>query len=199
MLMFVMSLYFSAWRVGEYTIPAGSHLVPLLNKINMDPELFPEPDKFTPERFIAGDRLQLPDTFLPFGVGRRVCLGEQLARIELFLFFANMMNSFEFSLPEGQPMPELEGSVGTTHAPLPFNLFFRKVELVDRSSRGWLARNGNSKLFWQLNLYYSSSASLWTILSVRGLLYNIPIILFGNFCSISVSLCRHYHHLKKWA
>ncbi|XP_047988555.1 cytochrome P450 18a1-like [Leguminivora glycinivorella] len=117
----------SDWNVNGYKIPAGTHLVPLLNKINMDPELFPNPNNFAPERFISGGKVELPDAFIPFGVGRRVCLGEQVAKTELFLFFANIMNNFTFYLPEGEPMPELEGVMGVTHAPLPYKLCFRKI------------------------------------------------------------------------
>ncbi|XP_063377962.1 cytochrome P450 18a1-like [Cydia fagiglandana] len=118
----------SAWKINGYKIPAGTHLVPLLNKINMDPEFFPDPNNFTPERFIKDGKVELPDTFIPFGVGRRVCLGEQVAKTELFLFFANIMNSYTFYLPEGELMPELEGVMGITHAPLPYKLCFRKIE-----------------------------------------------------------------------
>ncbi|XP_063360044.1 cytochrome P450 18a1-like [Cydia amplana] len=118
----------SDWNVNGYLIPAGTHLVPLLNKINMDPEYFSDPNNFTPERFIKDGKVELPDTFIPFGVGRRLCLGEQVAKTELFLFFANIMNSYTFYLPEGDPMPELEGVMGVIHAPLPYQLCFKKIE-----------------------------------------------------------------------
>ncbi|XP_063531190.1 cytochrome P450 18a1-like [Cydia strobilella] len=118
----------SVWNVNGYNIPAGTHLVPLLNKINMDPEFFPDPNNFTPERFIKDGKVELPDTFIPFGVGRRLCLGEQMAKTEIFLFFANIMNGYKFYLPEGEPMPELEGVMATFHAPLPYKLCFKKIE-----------------------------------------------------------------------
>ncbi|XP_072943601.1 serine/threonine-protein kinase fused-like [Epargyreus clarus] len=116
-----------AWRVNGYTIPADTHIVPLINKINMNPEFFPEPEIFKPERFIKGRELHLPDHFIPFGVGRRVCLGEQLARMELYLFFANLMNNFEIELPEGHEPPELQGMFGMTHSPLPYTVCFKKI------------------------------------------------------------------------
>ncbi|XP_038215662.1 cytochrome P450 18a1-like [Zerene cesonia] len=115
------------WEINGYMIPAGSIIVPLINKMNMDPELFPEPEKFIPERFLKNGKVFIPDYFMPFGVGRRVCLGEQLARMELFLFFANLMNHYEIAMPEGEAIPDLEGTFGTTHAPLPYKLVFRKL------------------------------------------------------------------------
>ncbi|XP_047510648.1 cytochrome P450 18a1-like [Pieris napi] len=116
----------SDWNVEGFTIPAGTTLVPLINKINMDPEHFPVPEKFIPERFLENNRLSLPDHFIPFGVGRRICLGEQLARMELFIFFSNLMNNFDWEIPEGDEVPGLEGTYGTIHMPLPFKVIFKK-------------------------------------------------------------------------
>ncbi|CAK1552159.1 unnamed protein product [Leptosia nina] len=116
------------WKINEYIIPPGTTIVPLINKINMDPRYFPEPTKFIPERFLLNGKAHIPEYFIPFGVGRRVCLGDQLARMELFLFFANLMNHYDFMLPEGDEMPALEGSFGTIHAPHPYRIIFKKIQ-----------------------------------------------------------------------
>lgn len=115
------------WHINGHIIPAGTHIVPLINKMNMDAELYPEPEKFKPERFILRGKCHA-SKFLQFGVGQRMCLGNMLARMELFLFFANIMNTFEFSLPVGEPVPSLNGVLGVTHAPLPYKLSFTKLE-----------------------------------------------------------------------
>lgn len=59
---------------------------------------FPEPEKFKPERFLdeAGN-LRKIDEFIPFSLGKRVCLGESLARAELFLIIANLFHKFKVS------------------------------------------------------------------------------------------------------
>ncbi|KAJ8722814.1 hypothetical protein PYW07_003994 [Mythimna separata] len=115
------------WKIGEYTVPAGTHIVPLINKMNMDPEIYPEPESFKPERFIREGKFTITDTFMQFGIGQRMCIGNMLARMELFLFFSNLMNSFEFSMPEGEDVPPLDGVLGSTHAPLPFKLCFKPL------------------------------------------------------------------------
>ncbi|CAK1582062.1 unnamed protein product [Parnassius mnemosyne] len=117
------------WEINGYSIPAGTHIVPLINKINMDPKYFYEPEKFLPERFLKNGVLCIPECFIPFGVGRRICLGMHLARIELFLFFTNIMNNYKFTLADGQELPGLEGTFGATHSPRPYTLIFKQLQL----------------------------------------------------------------------
>lgn len=98
----------------------------------MDPELWDEPEKFNPSRFInAEGKVMKPEFFMPFGVGRRVCLGEMLARMELFLFFSNFFHSFDISIPEDENPPTLKGIAGITISPKPFNV------ILEPRSNGW--------------------------------------------------------------
>lgn len=61
---------------------------------------------------------------MPFGVGRRMCLGDVLARMEMFMFFAGMMHQFDVQLAAGDALPSLEGTVGATIAPKAFRVQF---------------------------------------------------------------------------
>ncbi|XP_078697832.1 cytochrome P450 2D9-like [Branchiostoma floridae x Branchiostoma belcheri] len=90
----------------------------------MDPAYWPDPDRFDPGRFLdaEGNVINKPESFMPFLGGRRVCLGEQLARMELFLFFSTLLQSFTFKTPDGAPPPPTDGVLGTTLAPHPFKL-----------------------------------------------------------------------------
>ena len=59
---------------------------------------------------------------IPFSVGPRHCLGEQLARMEIFIFLVGMVQKFEF-LPDADNLPDLhKGSHGTVYAPKPFRV-----------------------------------------------------------------------------
>ena len=62
-----------------------------------DPEFSPEPEKFDPERFSEENRHKIdPDTYLPFGVGPRSCIGSRFALMELKAIFYCMLLHFSF-------------------------------------------------------------------------------------------------------
>ncbi|XP_017775403.1 PREDICTED: cytochrome P450 18a1 [Nicrophorus vespilloides] len=109
-------------NLNGYHLPQTAQVVPLLHAVHMDPKLWDEPEKFDPSRFIdAEGKVHKPEFFLPFGVGRRICLGEVLARMEIFLFFSSLLHSFDLTVPEGQTLPNLKGNAGVTINPNPFN------------------------------------------------------------------------------
>uniref|UniRef100_A0A8R1DWW1 Uncharacterized protein n=1 Tax=Caenorhabditis japonica TaxID=281687 RepID=A0A8R1DWW1_CAEJA len=91
-------------------IPKGTAVVHQISSVLCDPTVFPNPENFKPERFLdESGALKKVEELIPFSVGKRVCLGEGLARMELFLFTANLFNQFEFS--EGsEGLPSLEKS-----------------------------------------------------------------------------------------
>lgn len=89
----------------------------------MDPTLWDEPEDFRPSRFLNSEgKVTKPEYFLPFGVGRRMCLGDVLARMELFLFFSSLLHVFHIKLPENQSLPSLKGNIGVTITPDSFKV-----------------------------------------------------------------------------
>uniref|UniRef100_A0A670XN52 Steroid 17-alpha-hydroxylase/17,20 lyase n=1 Tax=Pseudonaja textilis TaxID=8673 RepID=A0A670XN52_PSETE len=101
--------------IGEYYIPKGTEVVINLWSIHHDEKEWEEPGKFIPDRFLDkdGNRIYSPSpSFLPFGAGVRVCLGETLAKMELFLFIAWILQKFSLTVPEGDTLPEPEGKFG---------------------------------------------------------------------------------------
>lgn len=63
-----------------------------------------------------------PTCFLPFGAGPRVCVGESLARLELFLFLSSLLQRMSFRLPDGVSPPNLQGRLGVVLQPLPYKV-----------------------------------------------------------------------------
>lgn len=110
-------------NLNGYRIPKNAHVVPLLHTVHMDPNLWESPEEFKPCRFLSPEgKVTKPEFFMPFGVGRRMCLGDVLARMELFLFFSSILHINNVSVPEGQSLPSLKGNAGITVTPDSFKV-----------------------------------------------------------------------------
>ena len=108
-----------------YRIPKGTTLLTNLWSLHHDPAIWDDPDSFRPERFLDEDGNFVPpkvDRFLPFSAGRRVCLGEPLARLELFLVLARLLHSFRFENAPGCDLPTLKPITGIVLTPQPFTV-----------------------------------------------------------------------------
>uniref|UniRef100_A0A8C2ITV9 Cytochrome P450, family 2, subfamily k, polypeptide 19 n=1 Tax=Cyprinus carpio TaxID=7962 RepID=A0A8C2ITV9_CYPCA len=108
-----------------YFIKKGTTVVPLLTSVLKDPSEWEKPNSFYPEHFLdEKGQFVKRDAFIPFSAGRRVCLGESLARMELFLFFTSLLQSYRFSTPPGVSGDDLDlkGVVGVTLNPSPHKL-----------------------------------------------------------------------------
>ncbi|KAI0712492.1 cytochrome P450 [Earliella scabrosa] len=85
-----------------YFIPAGTVVFPNVWAILHDPEAYPEPERFLPERFLKDGKLN-PDIRDPataaFGFGRRICPGRYFAEAALFLNMARVLHVFDISPP----------------------------------------------------------------------------------------------------
>ncbi|XP_051803090.1 cytochrome P450 2J4-like isoform X7 [Acanthochromis polyacanthus] len=108
--------------LDKYTIPKGTMLLATLNSVLHDESIWETPHSFNPQHFLDQDgKFRKREAFLPFSAGKRVCLGEPLAKMELFLFFTSLLQRFSFSAPPGEK-PSLEFVLGATHAPKPYRL-----------------------------------------------------------------------------
>ncbi|KAL4230554.1 hypothetical protein ACF0H5_010935 [Mactra antiquata] len=80
-----------------YDIPKGTSVMPMLYSVSIDEKYFPEPTKFKPDRFLnENGELKRCDAHIPFSAGPRICLGEVLARMELFMIFTHLLQNFKF-------------------------------------------------------------------------------------------------------
>lgn len=94
-------------QVGAWSIPAGSVVMIPIWLLHRHPDLWPDPARFDPGRFLGED---LPGghrfAYLPFGGGGRVCIGAEFARTELALVLAALLGRFRFELVDGFPEAE---------------------------------------------------------------------------------------------
>ncbi|KAK2863890.1 hypothetical protein Q7C36_003044 [Tachysurus vachellii] len=108
--------------LGGFFIPKGTTVTTNLSSVLNDKNEWETPDKFNPGHFLDDQGQFLKkDAFLPFSAGRRVCVGEQLARMELFLFFTSLLQCFTISPCPGDELC-LEGQMGFTYSPKPYRM-----------------------------------------------------------------------------
>ncbi|KAJ8017124.1 hypothetical protein DPEC_G00014500 [Dallia pectoralis] len=111
--------------IQGYFIKKGTVVIPLLTSVLRDDCEWETPQTFNPAHFLdEKGRFVKKDAFIPFSLGRRVCLGESLARMELFIFFTSLLQRFRFSPPPGVTEDDLDLTpvAGLTHNPLPHQL-----------------------------------------------------------------------------
>ncbi|KAF6118203.1 cytochrome P450 family 2 subfamily D member 6 [Phyllostomus discolor] len=110
-------------EVQGFLIPKGTTLITNLSSVLKDETVWKQPSRFCPENFLdAQGRFVKQAAFMPFSAGRRLCLGEPLARMELFLFFTCLLQRLRFSVPEGQPRPSDQGVYSFLVTPVPYQL-----------------------------------------------------------------------------
>jgi cytochrome P450 len=88
-------------EVGGWRYPMGVSLVANAYLVHHDPDIYPDPHAFRPERFLESP----PGTYtwIPFGGGRRRCLGASFALLEMRIVLQAMLRTYELRAPDGVP------------------------------------------------------------------------------------------------
>jgi cytochrome P450 family 110 len=102
---YVVRIVKETYQLGEYTLPEGASIMPCLYLTHRDPDVWHDPDKFIPERFL--NTSETPYTYLPFGSGIRRCIGTAFAQYEMKIIIAQILLDTELVLQEGY-VPKLE-------------------------------------------------------------------------------------------
>ncbi|MGI9126529.1 MAG: cytochrome P450 [Mycobacterium sp.] len=89
------------YKLGEYTLEPHTRIVLLLDAVNRDPDAYPDPDEFRPERFI-GTR-PAPYAWIPFGGGVKRCIGASFAMTELITVLHTLLREGDLEAVSDRP------------------------------------------------------------------------------------------------
>ncbi|XP_027263213.1 cytochrome P450 2C26 isoform X3 [Cricetulus griseus] len=116
-------------KFRDFFIPKGTTIITSLSSVLHDSKEFPNPEVFDPGHFLdKNGNFKKSDYFMPFSTGKRICAGEGLARMELFLFLTTILQNFKLkSLVHTKDIDTNPVVNGLTSLPPPFQLCFIPV------------------------------------------------------------------------
>ncbi|XP_055641222.1 cytochrome P450 307a1-like [Toxorhynchites rutilus septentrionalis] len=84
-------------QIAGYDVPKDTLIFLNNYDLSMSDDLWETPETFIPERFLQNDRLVKPDFFIPFGAGRRSCMGYKMTQLISFSIIANLLRSYKIA------------------------------------------------------------------------------------------------------
>lgn len=99
-------------NLNGFKIPQFTTVITNLEQMHMDKDTWGDPENFRPERFLDedGNLCLKNDKSLPFGLGRRVCVGETFSRNTLFVYLVGLIQKYKIELPPGGVLPDIASS-----------------------------------------------------------------------------------------
>ena len=128
--------------IAGYHVPKDSFVLANIRFVHFDERNWERPHEFDPTRWLkwpvcdtAGDGATTPHLiqhphFIPFSIGKRRCLGENLAKAEYLIFGVSLLKEFRFCAEENAVLPSLEGR-GLIYGPQPFELVLERRNCTD--------------------------------------------------------------------
>ena len=112
-----------------YLIPKDTLVIANLHSVHYNVDIWGDPKVFRPERFLSEDGKTVKkneEALIPFSVGKRICVGEALARDQLYLFLTNIFYKFSVIPDPADPNPSLEPGGAFTLEAKPFTVIFKE-------------------------------------------------------------------------
>ena len=96
--------------VQGYHVPAETRVMYSIYLAHRDPDHWPDPDRFDPERFCPANDRRVPFAYIPFGGGPRICIGAAFAQVEVKAVLARLLQTFDLRLLNGEAIRPYMGA-----------------------------------------------------------------------------------------
>ncbi|XP_067120777.1 uncharacterized protein [Centruroides vittatus] len=119
------------FKIGETTVPKNSIVNIFIHSLHRDPEFYPDPEKFNPERFYGENgKERNPFSYIPFSAGARNCIGQRFALMEEKVVVASILRHFRI-YAKGKPDKMIEGGQLVLRSVNGINLKFQKGDFFN--------------------------------------------------------------------
>lgn len=95
---------------GRFRIKKGQWVLVVLPLVQRDPQVWPDPERFDPDRFAPGQAKNRAHAYKPFGTGQRACIGRQFALHEAVLTLGMILHRYDLT-PEADYRPRVSESI----------------------------------------------------------------------------------------
>ncbi len=99
-------------QIGEWRLPAGVTVIPAIYLVHRRPDIYPDPERFEPERFL--ERAPGTYTWIPFGGGVRRCLGGAFAQLEMNVVLSELVSHWHLEPAREESEPVLRRAITET-------------------------------------------------------------------------------------
>jgi cytochrome P450 family 135 len=99
-------------QIGEWSLPAGVTVAPSIYLVHRRPDVYPDPERFEPERFL--DKAPGTYTWIPFGGGVRRCIGGSFAHFEMQVVLTELVKRRGLRPARPEPEPVLRRAITET-------------------------------------------------------------------------------------
>ncbi|XP_028665549.2 cytochrome P450 2D3 [Erpetoichthys calabaricus] len=115
-----------------YKLPKNTTVIANLSSVLHDETQWKFPHEFNPSNFLnsQGEFIK-PEAFMPFSAGPRLCLGEALAKMEIFFFMVGLLRRFQFIWPQGCGEPDPTPMFGITQESTKYKMIFKVRENIN--------------------------------------------------------------------
>jgi cytochrome P450 family 307 subfamily A len=111
--------------ISGYSVDKGTFIFLNNYELNMSPTLWNEPETFEPSRFISNNQISKPEFFIPFGFGRRSCMGYKMVHMLSFVIISNLMKDFTLLPIDNKEIKVVPGSLAVQDETYKFSVVNR--------------------------------------------------------------------------